>query len=625
MKKLKPTATFYYLLIIFALPLMVQAQNKKQPADTVKKDTLPEARQLDEISIRGRKKMIERKIDRTIINVSGFVTGAGTEAFDLLGRLPGLRVTDDGNINLMGKGAVIYVDGKPTYLAGPDLAAYLKSLPLDLLDKIEMMPNPPAKYDAAGSGGVINIITRKHKQPGYNAGVSANAGTGVYRKVNGSVNVNYRTGKLNFFANAGAGSPKDFENSVSTRRFLNTGGSLIAVLDQGSEVTYTRRNGNVKLGADYYINKMTTLGMIFNSTRNRVAERGGNLNLLLSKEYRLDSSIFSANDVNSRLSNNLLNMNMAHRFDSLGNEMSIDLDYGRFHSVTDQIFSNDTFSSQAIFLKKETVHGMLPRDIHIYSAKADFTLSVKNRVRLNTGLKVSKVSTDNKAAYFKGEGSSEQPDYSRTNSFLYDETIAAAYLEGYRELGRFGLKAGLRAEQTGARGYQRGNALMADSSFSRSYLNFFPTVFLSFKPDTNNINQFFFSYGRRIGRPGYDRLNPFLSLVQRYNQVIGNPFLKPDFTHTFEFTHVFKEQLNTLFYYSALSDISGNVIRPVGDIYVRRPENTGNLQIAGLMITYNKDIFKWWNADFSVNPERIHMEYTSRWDTGRYQLFCPFL
>ncbi|HKG05081.1 MAG TPA: outer membrane beta-barrel protein [Pedobacter sp.] len=597
----------YFILLLFAGLASAHAQDKKQQTDTLKKDSVSKALLLKEVSINSRKKMIERKIDRTIVHVAGFVTAAGTDALDLLGRLPGLRVTDGGNVSLMGKGATIYVDGKLTYLSGTDLSAYLKSLPTDLLDKIELMPNPPAKYDAAGSGGVINIITKKYKQPGYNAGVSANAGTGVYRKLNGSLNMNYRAGKLNLFANAGAGSPKDFENASAIRRFLDPAGRPTAILDQESEIAYTRSTGNVKLGADFYLNKKTTFGMILNAARNSVVERGDNRNLMLNSAYGLDSTIFSANDANNKFRNNLVNLNMVHQFDSTGTELSIDLDYGRYRTRTEQFFTNRTYSPQDVLLNSERIRGELPRAIAIYSAKTDFALPVKNGIKLNTGLKLSRVSTDNTAGYFNGEGIAERPDYNRSNSFLYDETISAAYLEGYREFKRFGVKAGLRAEHTRSDGHQLGNVLAPDSSFSRAYTNIFPTVFVSFKADSLNRNQFFFNYGRRISRPGYDQLNPFLSLVQRYNQVVGNPFLKPDFTHNFELTHVFKEQLNTVVYYSALSNISGQVIRPVGDVYVRRPENTGDLRIAGLMVTYNRDLFKWWNADFSGNTERIRM------------------
>jgi hypothetical protein len=597
----------YFLLMMCTIGLAVNAQDKKQLADTSKKDSLSNAKQLKEVSINTRKKMIERKIDRTVVNVAGFVTAAGTDALDLLGRLPGLRVTDDGQVNLMGKGATVYVDGKLTYLSGPDLAAYLKSLPTDLLDKVELMPNPPAKYDAAGGGGVINIITKKYKQPGYNAGISGNVGAGVYRKVNGSANMNYRQGKMNLFLNIGAGSPKDFEHGASVRRFLDDQAAVVATLDQESEIAYTRNSANLKIGADYYLNKKTTVGVIFSGNRNSVIERGDNRNRMLSRTLLLDSSIYSANEVNNKFRNGLLNLNMVHQFDSLGRELSIDLDYGKYHTQIGQIFNNLTFSPQEVLLNKERIRGDLPREINIYSAKTDFSLPLKSGLKLNTGLKMSKVSTDNKAAYFAGEATAERPDDNRSNKFRYDETIGAAYVEAYKEFGRLGVQAGFRAEQTQSKGLQSGNGLAPDSSFNRNYLNAFPTVFLSLKADSANINQFFFSYGRRIGRPGYDKLNPFLSLVQRYNQISGNPFLKPDFTHNFEFTHVFREQLNTLLYYSSISDISGQVIRPVGDVYVSRPENTGSIRIAGLMLTWNKDIFKWWNADFSANPERVHM------------------
>ena len=607
MKKLNLSLFICIILALHAGSQSADAQDKKPLTDTTKRDTLNDEKFLKEVNIKTRKKMIERKIDRTIVNVAGFVTASGTDAIDLLGRLPGLRVTDDGNVNLMGKGATIYVDGKSTYLSGSDLAAYLRSLPTDLLDKIELMPNPPAKYDAAGGGGVINIITRKNKQAGYNAGISLNAGTGVYRKANGSLNMGYRVGKLNLFGSAGAGSPKDFENAIAVRRFLKADGTPSAILNQESEIAYTRNTANIKLGADYYIAKRTTLGVLFNANINSVKERGINRNLMLSSAYQLDSSIFSTNEVNNKFRNKILNLNMVHQLDSLGTELSIDLDYGGYHTQIDQIFGNQTFSPQNQLLTTERIRGSLPRAINIYAAKTDLSLPIKNGIKLNTGLKISKVSTDNKADYYLGAENSEQPDYDRTNTFLYEETISAAYLEGYKEWRRFGFKAGLRAEQTQSEGHQLGNVQQADSSFIRSYLNFFPTVFLSFKPDSNNNNQFYFSYGRRTGRPGYDMLNPFLSLVQRYNQAAGNPFLRPEFTNNFEFRHVYKEQLNTVLYYSNLSHSSGQVIRPVGDVYTRRPENTGDLQITGAMITYNKDILKWWNGDFSVNSERIHM------------------
>ncbi|TDO19974.1 outer membrane beta-barrel protein [Pedobacter duraquae] len=611
---------YFFILLVLGFT-SANAQEREQKTDTVKKDSLISLHFLDEVKVSTRKKIIERKVDRTIINIAQLANVAGIDVLDLLGKLPGLRVTDDGNINLMGKGVTVYVDGKLTYLSGNDLAAYLKSMPVDLLDKIELMPNPSAKYDAAGSGGVVNIITKKNKQEGYNIGAAANLGKGFYRKANGSVNMNYRQGKFNFFGNAGVGAPKDFENSSSTRRFLTSQGFPISTLSQENEITYTRYNSNLKLGADYYLNTKTTMGIIMNAANNTVEERGHNTNLRFSRFIYPDSSVISINNVNNRFRNKLLNLNITHQFDSLGSELSVDMDYGKYRTQIDQVFSNSTFSDIGLPTNNTRISGMLPRDITIYSAKADFSYPSKKGIAFNSGIKISKVATDNKAEYFKGKIGGEQPDSERSNHFRYHEIISAAYMEGYQELGEFAFKVGLRIEDTQANGHQLGNSIMPDSTFNRKYANLFPSLFISFKPDKENKHQFFLNFGRRIGRPGYDKLNPFLTLVQRYNHVSGNPFLQPDFTNNFELSHVFKEQLNTVAYYSDLSNISGQVIRTYGDVYVQRPENTGSLQITGLMITYNKDIFKWWNADLSVNPERIHMNVlldSKRVDTTYY-------
>lgn len=607
MKKLNLSCLACLILILLFRMQPVTAQVAKPLKDSTAKDTIKNGKSLEEVTIITHKKMIERKLDRTIVNVAGFITAAGTDALELLGRLPGLRVTDDGNVKLLGKGASIYIDGKSTYLSGSDLASYLRSLPTDLLDKIELMPNPPAKYDAAGSGGVINMITKKNKQAGYNVGMSLNGGTGVYRKANAALNMGYRIGKLNLFANGGAGSPKDFENATANRRFYNSDGTTAAILQQESDIASTRNSGNLKLGLDYYLTNRTTFGIIFNGNSSSVKEIGANQNLMWSSAKQLDSTIYSKNDAKNKFKNNLVNFNVVHQFDSTGKALSFDLDYGNYHTQISQIFGNQTFSYAAQLMNNERIRGDLPREISIYSAKTDLTLPFKNGARFNAGIKVSTVSTDNEATYFIGPIDREQIDYTRTNRFLFKETIEAGYVEGYKELGKFALQLGLRAEKTHSEGHQLGNKIQPDSSFLRNYLNIFPSVFISFKPDSSNSNQYNFSYSRRIGRPGYDLLNPFLSLIQRYNQVIGNPFLKPDFTHNFELTHNYKDHLNTVLYYSRVSDITSHVISSLGDIYIRRPENTGNLRIAGMMVTYNRDLFKRWNTDVSVNPERIHL------------------
>jgi outer membrane receptor protein involved in Fe transport len=563
--------------------------------------------QLKVVTVNAKKPFIERKIDRTIVNIDGFIGNAGNNTFDILGRLPGLRVTEEGGINLLGKGATVYIDGRLTYLSGADLPAYLKSLPADQLDKVELIPNPPAKYDAAGSGGIINIITKKNRQLGFNGGVNLNVGQGVYNKLNGSVNFNYRINKINLFSNIGFGAPKDFQSTSGTRRYLDEYHTPYSILDQESFIKYSRKNANVKLGMDYYLSSKTTLGVIFNGVNRSVEERGINENLMYNGSYKLDSTIFSRNNVDSKWKNGTVNLNMVHRFDSTGKELSIDLDYAYYKTHSKQGFENNTYNEGKEWLNRDFLRGDLPRTIKIYSGKVDYSLPLANGLKFDMGLKSSVVKTNNEANYFVAVGSTEAPDYNRTNTFLYEENINAAYLEGYKEFGKLGIKAGVRLEQTNADGHQLGNQNQKDSSFTRHYLSAFPTVFLSYKFDSLNRNQLFFSYGRRISRPAYDQLNPFLSLVQRYYQEVGNPFLSPEYSQTAQLTHVFKDKLTTNVYYTYIENNFSQVIRAEGDAYIKRPENVGNISILGALFSYNLDVTKWWNMDFTFNPERIHL------------------
>lgn len=597
------------LVFLGGSSLILNAQDKKSAADTIKTDSI-KIRQLDEVLIINTRKMIEHKVDRTVVNLGGQTSLNGIDAFELLERLPGVRLTNDGGVNLLGKGAAVYVDGRPTYLSGSDLVAYLRTLSATQLSIIELMPNPPAKYDAAGSGGIINIFTKKDAAPGYNAGANLNAGSGQYRKVNGSVNLNYRMGKLNLFLNAGAGAPKDFNEYTGTRLFIDGQQETLSILKQQSRSEYTRDNSSLKLGADYYVTKHTTFGMIANLNRNQVKEYGLNTNQMYAPGNSLDSSVTVVSQTSSIFKSGAINLNLAHQFDSLGTELTVDADRAHFNLSGQQLFTNNAFSPGGDPLSNFSIRAELPRQIDIYAAKTDFNKSFQG-FQFGAGAKFSKVKTDNIAGYFFDRGAGEQPDYNRSNRFLYLEEISSAYAELAKEYGKFGVKVGLRGERTRSKGNQIGNQLIPDSTFSRTYSNLFPTAYLSWKPDSAHKHQFYLNFGRRISRPGYEKLNPFLTTLQRYNQEAGNPFLAPDFASNIELSHSYNDQLNTHVYYSRLTNISSEVTTVANDVYTKRPLNSGNVTIAGAMITYNRNITNWWNTDINLNPERVslHMAF----------------
>ncbi len=219
------------------------------------------AKELAAVTITSAKPFTEQKIDRTVVNVDALISNSGSNALEVLEKTPGVMVDENGGITLKGKaGVLILIDDKPTYLSAADLATYLRSLPSSALDKIELMDNPPAKYDAAGNGGVINIKTKKSKAKGFNGSVSASVGQSVYARTTESANFNYYTGKVNMFLNAGYSIQKNFRELQVDRTYFNSAGQLTSDFRQTNYFTPVNRSPNIKVGFDHYISPKTTWG-----------------------------------------------------------------------------------------------------------------------------------------------------------------------------------------------------------------------------------------------------------------------------------------------------------------------------------------------------------------------------
>ncbi|HSB93782.1 MAG TPA: TonB-dependent receptor, partial [Flavitalea sp.] len=250
------------------------------------------ASDLKEVTVIARKPMIEQKIDRMIVNVDAAVTNAGSTALEVLEKSPGVQVDKDGNISLKGKqGVMVLIDGRPTYLTGLELANMLKGMQSSQLETIEIMTNPPARYDAAGNSGVINIRTKKNKMKGFNGSVTATIGQGFYFKTNESLNMNYRNGKFNVFGSYSFGSYNGFQQLDINRRYKQDDGSLRAIFEQSGVMRQRRMNNNLKLGMDYNLTKKTTLGVVFTGFYNPESTVGKNTSYLKNPNAELDSIV----------------------------------------------------------------------------------------------------------------------------------------------------------------------------------------------------------------------------------------------------------------------------------------------------------------------------------------------
>lgn len=574
------------------------------PSQTVKPLILQVAsKELASVTVVSQRPFVEQKVDRTIINVDATPSNTGTTVMDLLEKSPGISVDKDGNISLKGKqGVIVMIDNRPTYLSATDLANMLKNLPSSNLDQIEIMTNPPAKFDASGNAGVINIKTKKTKTMGYNGSITASYAQGVYPKTNLSTNLNYRHNKLNFFGNASTYYNENFGNLDIVRNFRDiTGTTLLSTFDQNAYSARNNKGYNYKLGVDYFMTKKTTFGVVVTGYSGRNTELVTNTTLINDASGALTTRTQSLNDVKSHYGNVGVNINGRHVFDSTGKELSMDLDYVNYTSGSDQLLNSLFYDNTGNKQKPdESLKGNIPSGINIYSAKLDYLQPLKNDSRFEAGLKSSYVSTDNDAQYANWNQSTGkyEMDAARSNHFLYKENINAAYLNLSKQLSKvWGAQLGLRLENTNL----EGNQLTSGQKFSRSYTQVFPTAYISFSP--NDKNQFALSYGRRIDRPNYEDLNPFYNFLDKYTYNVGNPYLNPQFSHNFELNHTFHNALTTSLNYSTTNDIIQEVLEQVDSThtsFVKRA-NIAKRKSFGISVSLNTPVTKWFRTSIYLN------------------------
>jgi iron complex outermembrane receptor protein len=548
---------------------------------------------LSAVTVTAKKPFIERKLDRTIINVESSITSAGNTAMEVLEKSPGVAVDKDGNISLKGKqGVVILIDGKQTYMSGQDLANYLQSMPASNLDQIELMPNPSAKYDASGNSGVINIKTKKNRQKGFNGSVNSTYGRGKYGRNYNSLNLNYRNGKFNVFSNIGVNRAKYQQILSIHREFLDNNKNAEAIFDQEAKFLRNRPNNNMKLGADFYASKKTTIGVVFSGYINSGSQKGGNTSYLKDGSGIVDSVMNATNEDKEPCKNGSVNLNFRHTFDSTGRELTADIDVLKYKSNRKQNFVTDNYSQDWIKKSSEQLISDLPSTINVYSAKIDYVHPFKNGVKMESGVKASFVNTDNFAGYFNVLGGMPIVDNEKTNHFKYKENINAGYVNLSKEFKKWSLQGGLRLENTNYSGNQFGNPIHADSSFKKSYTSLFPTMFAGYK--LNEKNQFGFSYGRRISRPDYESLNPFIFFIDKYTYESGNPFLKPMYANVFELTHTYNKFLTTTFNYSHNKDMFNEYFDRSGYATVIKEQNYGSIDDISLSMSAEIKPAKWW-------------------------------
>ncbi|MCK9403376.1 MAG: TonB-dependent receptor family protein [Chitinophagaceae bacterium] len=580
------------------------AISNEQKAFTVKNIHLAEnSKMLGAVTVIAQKPMIEQKIDRTVLNVEASVTNTGSNALDVLEKSPGVSVDKDGNISLKGKqGVQVFIDGRPTYLSGADLANMLRNMQSTQLDQVEIMTNPPAKYDAAGNSGIINIKTKKNKQVGYNGSVTAGYGQGVYPKINGSANMNYRNGKINLFGNLSYAYRERFQTLSIQRKFIDmVSKDIKSNFDQVNNLRNNDEPLSGKFGFDYFASKKTTLGLVINSSKsNQEFTSESAINIADPGMIVLNQTRAMA--INKDVWKNFsTNANLRHQIDTAGSELTADLDYIKYTSGNIQSLTNAYFTPNGTPLpgyRSDTLYGKLPQDIAIYSAKIDYVKPLKKGAKFEAGFKWSSVSTNNNAVYDSLLNNRLVPDYGRTNQFIYKENINAAYVNYSRPINKkLSGQVGLRVEQT----HSNGNQVTTADHFIRDYVQFFPTLYIQYQANTKNT--YVLNYGKRIGRPDYESMNPFVHFLDKYTYQQGNPNLQPQFSHNIELTHTYNGFLTTTLNYTKTTDIIQQVLEQntaKNESYIRQA-NIANQRQYGISVNAAFPVNKWWTSNIYVN------------------------
>lgn len=541
---------------------------------------------LKELNVNAKrlKPIFERDAEKLTINVEHL--NVGNNSYDLLNNSPGIIYGNAGNISLNGRpGTRVMVDGKYLYLTGNDLDNYLRSLNLSLIQKVEIISNPSAKYDAEGTGGLINIILKTAVNYGISGNITSSFTQGRYAKFSESLSINYKQKKLTIGLNYSYSKNTSYEQADYNRLLQTTLKS-----SQFNQNIYSKIMGTgnlLNLSADYDFNKKKSIG--FNIKSNIYSENIPQSNRnQISTNQLIDSILTSNNNTINKLTNTSININYISKLDTAGALFSLNFDK-TFYSNTAQYYYNILYYNN---IEQEAYNALnfssrIPNRISPMSFRIDFTLPVNKTSTIETGAKLAFTNANNNIDY--QSSNNLLPIEIDNSKFKYDENIQALYVNYRKAIGKFRFSSGLRGEMTYGKGITNNSV-----SFSKHYLNLFPTLFSNYKVNENNSISL--ALGRRIQRPNYRDLNPFTYLIDPYYYLQGNSGLKPQFSNYGELSYTVMKKYIVTAILSNTADLIMQIpkVNTALSTTTLVKENIGSYNNMGLTAYIPIKIKSWW-------------------------------
>ncbi len=588
--------------------------NKNIPSFSLGTITLEKLnKQLKEVTVTFNKPYIETKLGKTVLNLENSVFGLGSTGFEIFETLPGINIKSN-ELSLNGKSNIaVFIDDKPSNLTGENLIEYLKNLPTNNIEKIEIIEANSAKYDAAYNGGIINIKFKKGKNIGTNATVSTGAGLGVNYRYNAGININNRTAKSNLYLNYDYAKIKALDQT-----FLNR--SVTALLKAPFEKTLfnvynndtkTRNNHSIILGYDYQIDEKQSLSLLINAFSNQMFSYEINQSFITHNV--LDSTINSTSLENRLLTNLSGNIKYKKDLDKKGKMFSGAADFLTFNRKSDENLnsvylnnSNNEYKAPLIFNNKT------PSKINIISGNIDYALPAGKKSLLEFGIKANSVNISNNRIIDIKSGKTyiQNPDI----NFNYQENIIAGYTNYAYKNDKYSISAGLRLEQTFAKGDTSTNNYLID----RNYYSLFPN--LSLTNQLNKKNKLALSYNKGITRPRYDQLNPFSYFLDQFTYNQGNPQLKPS---TINSTKL-EWELNAKYVFDVHYNYTNDFVYTVynqdfkNNVAIASIQNFDYRQSLGISLFIPITFSNWYDINLYAEGNKEYFKYLDSFNNAHY-------
>jgi outer membrane receptor protein involved in Fe transport len=545
---------------------------------------------IGEVQVTAEKSTMEFKLDKRVFNVGKDISSTGMGALDVLSNVPSVSVDIEGNIKLRGNSGVqILINGKPSVLSD-DPSSALGTITADMIESIEVITNPSAKYDASGTSGILNIILKKEENKGFNGSISVNTGIPHNHSIGGTIN--YRTKKFNLFTQFGAGYRSLPNYDEGENKNLVNSSSIIS-----DGIGYRNENFyNLTLGTDYYINDFNTLTLSGNVAY-EVEQQPSESNFYLYDGTNTLTNHYQRTEVTSAL-NPKYQYDLQYKKQFKNNkDHSLQISaLGRYFGKDQSSeFTNTPIFGENVFSNQQTETKFFQSD---QTYKVDYINPFRKKFNLEAGALYDINDVGNDYAVYNYDTDEFVLDTSLTNNFTFNQKVLAGYATGSYEGSKWGVKLGLRAENTDLSTELTNTGETND----RNYTNFFPTIHTSYK--VSNKVQFQAGYSKRIFRPRLWDLNPFFNIRNNYSIRTGNPNLMPEFADSYEFTGIFyikKLTLNTSIYYLYTTDVKETITYFDDGVTISKPENVGVNHKLGLELNWKYAANKWFTANGDMN------------------------